>query len=173
LRSLGQALLRQGDTEVAGRIVQEIENLDPDAFTVNAECAAFRGSWLCERGNLAGAIDVYKTALANNPRSYYLADILGQAQLRDQDLDGARATYRKARDILRSLSEHNIWTEATAATAALVVGQQADVIEHLRRIGSMNPSGDNKSSILKGLQEVRHALALPGSLGAEWEETLG
>ena len=73
-------------------------------------------------GDVRGAAGVYAAALAANPNSYYLADLLAQTQPELHDGADARATYRQALDIIRRLDERNTWSRATAATACIALG---------------------------------------------------
>jgi tetratricopeptide (TPR) repeat protein len=174
LHMLGLALLGLGDgrrkeaTEVIGRM----EGLVPDIWRNNAECAALKARYLRASGDDVGALRVLRDAFALNSHSYYLADLIGQACLASGDKPGAIQAYQKVSEILRSASESNVWTHATAATAAAVVGNAEETLRHLAAIATTKPKPRDRESILKGLERVHKALELDSATLMEWRKCL-
>jgi tetratricopeptide (TPR) repeat protein len=173
LRSLGQAFLGSGQVGEAGGVIDDIELLDPDAFIHNVECAALKGRWLLQHVRRDEALQLYERAFARNPNSYYLADLLGQVRLEAGDRDGARQAYGRALQIIDGLRESNLWVEATAATAALVTGDESKAKEHLARIGAFQPTQENLETIERGLRRCQRALGLSDESLAMWLAALG
>ncbi len=173
LRALGQALLGSGQLGAAGTVINDIELLDPDAFIHNVECAALKGRWLLQNTRRDEALRLYENASARNPNSYYLADLLGQIRLEAGDHDGARQAYGRALQIIDGLRESNLWVEATAATAALVTGDESKAKEHLARVGAFQPTQENLETIERGLRRCQQALGLTEESFATWLAALG
>jgi tetratricopeptide (TPR) repeat protein len=172
LRALGQAYLGGDEADAAGTVIDDIEELDPDAFVHNVECAALKGRWLLQRGRGREAENVYARACERNPDSYYLADLLGQVRLEVGDQDGAREAYAQALEIIERLPEQNLWVEATAATAAVVTGDQAKTLDHLQRAQALQPTQENLDAIERGLRRCQRALGLGENVFAEWQKAL-
>lgn len=173
LRQLGRAQLDNEQVEAAGETIAQIRRLDAAAFVHNVECAALLGRWHRERHELHEERDVYREALANAPDSYYLADLLGQTQLSLRDVEAARVAYRKASAALERVSDHNIWTHATAATAAIVNGDEQDGLAHLRCVRrDFNPGNDDLASIGRGLGRLRDALPADAETFERWMAAL-
>lgn len=154
LRSLGRAYLETQEPASADRMLQRIEELDGQAFLRNAECAALKARYLRESGRLADAVAVIGRALEQNPDSYYLANLHGEALLESGDVAQARVSFGKALTILSRLRETNIWTLATAANAAFVVGEDARVADQLKAILAQSPDADELATIEKGLRRL-------------------
>ena len=140
-------------------VMAAITDLDEDAFCANPNTAALFGKYQrVALGDLDGAIATFSLALDRNPASYYLADVLGQAQLEAGRVEDARTTYRRAIEILDELAaagESNIWTSATYATASLVCGdiQMAEQsLAELARSDDLTPSA--RDSIVNGIRTV-------------------
>jgi len=136
------------------------------------ECAARKGRWLRDT-DPGSARKVYQEAFLRNRKSYYLGDLLGQMQLQVGDRDAARITYGQVLEIINSLAEQNLWTQATAANAAIVSGADPAVVkEKLRQIRNFNPSPENLRSIEDGLKRVQQALGVGDAVFAEWVAAL-
>ena len=172
LRALGQALLGTDDAPAVGELLDDIERLDPDAFSQNVECAALKGRWLVDSGRRDEAGKVYAAAIERNSDSYYLADLLGQLRLELGDRDGAREAYAKALAIIERLPEQNLWIEATAASAAAALGENDKVVLHLRRAREFQPTQDNIDAIERGLRRCQVALGLDEATFLEWQQAL-
>jgi tetratricopeptide (TPR) repeat protein len=172
LRALGQAYLGGDEAEAAGGVIDDIGELDPEAFAHNVECAALKGRWLLQRGRGQEAENVYDRAFEHHPDSYYLADLLGQVRLELGDQDGAREAYTQALEIIERLPEQNLWVEATAATAAVVAGDQAKALQHLQRARALQPTQENLDAIERGLRRCQRALGLGENAFAEWQLVL-
>ncbi len=160
LRALGQALLGARELDDAGTVIEDIARLDPDAFIDSVECAALRGRWLLALGRPDDALSTYEKAFARNPKSYYLADLIGQTRLAVGDSAGARVSYGRALSIIEGLKESNLWVEATAATAALVTDDDAAVRRHLKAVADHEPSQENVETIERGLRRCQESLGL-------------
>jgi tetratricopeptide (TPR) repeat protein len=168
LRELGLAYLDAQRYEDAEKVVARIAELDKDAFARNVECAALKARLQRERNDLEGAARTYETALNNNPKSYYLADVLGQTLLQIGNLPSAEAAYRRAAAILDSLPEQNIWTHATRATASLVMKDEPGALQHLARIAALQPAADARERIERGLERVSRSLGSDPASFERW-----
>ncbi|MGY2082274.1 TIR domain-containing protein [Blastococcus sp. SYSU DS0539] len=173
LRTLGEAALKDTDLEATGSYIEEIERLDRQAFQRNADCAALKGKLLRLKADLPGAREVYAAALKQNQDSYYLYDLLGQVELQRGDMPAATKAYREALNAVGRLDERSMWASATAATASLVLGQQAAMTQHLAAFARTRPSLDSvralegalaacNDHLPPSLQVSRDALRVPG-----------
>jgi tetratricopeptide (TPR) repeat protein len=151
LRRLGKAYLDQNDSKKAGTILAEIEGLDPTAFERNAENAALKARWFEDSGNKLGARDVLAAAYQNNSSSYYLGDRLGQLLIALGDSVKAKEVYAQVRRTVSDLREQNVWTHATALSAAIVCGDDAGAEQELDRLRELRPSRGELDSIERGL----------------------
>jgi tetratricopeptide (TPR) repeat protein len=147
-------------------VMAAITDLDEDAFCSNANTAALFGKYQrVALHDVDGAIATFSVALDRNPASYYLADVLGQAQLEAGRVDDARATYRRAIEILDELAtagESNIWTHATYATASLVCGEiqvAEQNLDAVARSDDLTPSVAD--SIVNGIRTVGARIGVP------------
>jgi tetratricopeptide (TPR) repeat protein len=154
--------------EEVDAVMAAISDLDDDAYCSNPDTAALFGKYQrLALGDLDGAIATFSVALERNTDSYYLADVLGQAQLEAGQLDDARATYRRAIDILDALAaagEQNVWTRATHATASLVCGETEMAAQHLAAVGeSDDVTPSVLDSIASGVRTVAARIELDPS----------
>lgn len=174
LRMLGQALLGLGDRKQkeTSDVIARMQELVPDIWRTNAECAALKARYLRTGGDDGGALQVLREAFVLNSQSSYLADLIGQACLASGDEAGARQAYQKALNILRDAGETNIWAHATAATAAVVVGDTHETRCQLEAIAAAKPKPRDRDSILGGLERVQKALKLDDSALEEWKRWL-
>jgi tetratricopeptide (TPR) repeat protein len=154
LRNLGQALVSDRDFAKGEEVLKKITELDLEAFERNTECAALKGRWHRDQEQWQQAHDVYQKAYDKTPESYYLADLLGQMKLRLKNLDEAKQVYLAALNNLNRLAEHNVWTHATAANAAIVAGDLAEARRHLEALRELRPSPTQAESIVRGIKEV-------------------
>jgi len=146
-RLLGESATQEREAGARAEVqslLAAIRDLDQNAFVSSPDAAALYGKYLrrVER-DVRGAADVYGAALAVNPNSYYLADLLAQTQLELGEGTEARATYRQALDIIHRLDEKGTWSRATAATACVALGDIDGARGYLRSIvdqGSESPS---------------------------------
>lgn len=167
LRGQGLAYLDASRLDDAAAVVDRIGALDAAAFARNVECAALKARLQRERGDQDGAATTYKTALDNNPDSYYLADVLGQTLLALKRIDDARAAYRRAVEIIDRLAERNLWIYATLITASLVLGDSERALCHLADIAELHPSPDDLARVEGGFERVHKLLGLDAALLAE------
>jgi tetratricopeptide (TPR) repeat protein len=158
LRRLGKAYLDMNDVEEARKIVMEIEKLDPGAFRMNVENAALKARLFRASDDWEGARDVLKDAFENNPDSYYLGDLLGQALLKIGDIERAKEVYTRVRRILSGLREENVWSWATALTAAIVCDDEPAQMHAVARLHAMNPSRGDLETIERGVDGLAAAL---------------
>lgn len=174
LHLLGLALLGRGEPrrKEAAAVIERMQELVPEIWRSNAECAALKARFLRGGGDTEGALQVLREAFAVNGHSYYLADLIGQACLAKGDLPGAREAYDKAAQILRDVGESNIWTLATAATAAAVLGKPNEIIRLLGAIAAKNPKPRDRNAIVGGLERVHKSLALDSHILSEWKQCL-
>jgi len=154
LRSLGRAYLETQNYDGAQAAIDRITELDGDALTTSPECAALDARYLRERKRLPEAIAVLGDALAANPDSYYLANLHGEYSLEAGNREQAKASFGVARKIIERLREPNIWTNATAANAAFVVGDDDGAEKLLRAVMAKNPDADELATIERGLRRL-------------------
>lgn len=173
LRALGQALIGAHRLDAAGGVLDDIARLDPDAFVHNVESAALKGRWLLQHGRRDDALTVYEAAFSRNSASYYLADLIGQVRLENGDRTGAEVVYGRALAIIESLRETNLWVEATAATAAVVTGDEDAARRHLEAVAAFEPTQENLDGIERGLRRCQRALGYSEDRLASWLALLG
>jgi tetratricopeptide (TPR) repeat protein len=159
LRRLGKAYLDQKDASKAETILKDIEELDETAFKRNAENAALKARWYEQKDNLIGARDVLAAAYENLPSSYYLGDRLGQLLVALGDIGKAKEVYAQVRRTLHSLREQNIWTYATALSAAIVCDDGADEQRLLDNLRELRPSRGELASIERGIGTLLQPLS--------------
>jgi tetratricopeptide (TPR) repeat protein len=133
-----------------------IKDLDPDAFVSSPDAAALYGKYLRRVAKKPeSAVHVYAAALRESPNSYYLADLLAQTYLELGRSDEAQATYRQAIGIIDRLGEINVWSQATAATARIALGDVDGARKHLVAITTLGPiSRAELDTICSGVREV-------------------
>ena len=160
--SMKRLLAGQADT-TASRTRQDIESLleaikdlDPEAFVFSPDAAALYGKYLRRVAEKPeSAVDVYAAALRASPNSYYLADLLAQTLLDLGREDEAKATYRQAIEIIDLLGENSVWSQATAATARLALGDVDGARKHVVAITALRSiSRAELDTICSGLREV-------------------
>jgi len=162
LHKLGLARLEAGGDEDVREILDQMADLDPDAFARNVDCAALKGRWLREkREDKRGAMAIYELAWERNAFSYYAGDLLGQSKLECDDRSGAREVYRQVFEIVDAPAEANVWTHATAANAALVLDQLERAVWHCRKVREHAPTTKNFASVMRGLEHVQKHLPVP------------
>jgi tetratricopeptide (TPR) repeat protein len=154
LRRLGKAYLDLKDSAKAGAVLEDMESLDPSAFKRNSENAALKARWYEQNGNILAARDLLEAAYAANPFAYYLGDRLGQMYLKSNNLERAREIYAQIRNNIRRLREKNVWTHATALTAAIVLNDQSEIRQAIGDLRIANPSVEEMDSIERGVQQV-------------------
>lgn len=154
LRQLGKALLDGGDREAAKAVIDRIDQLDKLAVVNNAECAALAGRWYRTSGNLRRADEIFAAALDANRDSYYLANLLAEVRLADGRKDDAADAFRRALSIINGLNETNEWIHATAANAALFLGDDEAAERHLKAVRAAEVDAGTRSTIERGLREI-------------------
>jgi tetratricopeptide (TPR) repeat protein len=175
LRRLGKAYLDQGKGrwEDAGKVIGVIEELDKTAFVRNAENAALKARWFSDRGAQTEAAAVLKAAFVHNPRSYYLADLLGQAQLLTGLADDARQTYSQVLALIDSMRERNVWAVATGFTASLVTGDEHRQRAFLDELAALSTTSEEAETIQRGVRKVAEAAGIDPHGLAKLEEAVG
>jgi tetratricopeptide (TPR) repeat protein len=171
LRTLGKAYLDKsqaaqdggGSGDAGGRaaawqIIERMQQLDEQAIARNVECAALVARYYRAERRFAEAAETVGAALQRNPESHYLANLLGEVYLDRDDLDSARVAFQRARDILAALRDTNVWTHATAANAAFVLGDDDDARTHLRAIRATKPDAGTLATIERGLHTLARKL---------------
>lgn len=154
LRQLGKAYLDSGERDRAKATIDLIVELDKKALVHNAECAALGARWYREGGNPGKAADILRAALDADPESYYLANLLGEVALESAQIPAARDAFERALDIIGRLRETNIWTHATAANAAFVLGKDELAAKNLKAIAETKPDAGSLATIEGGLERL-------------------
>ncbi len=136
-------------------LLKRIESLDSKALYASADTAALAAKYHRRiKGDSKKAIAIYQEALSHQPDSYYLADVLGQTQIEDQQFLEAKETYKNALEILDRLPDHSIWSLATKATANLVLDKILVAVKIVDEIIELNPTQNQLASIKEGLEDV-------------------
>ena len=178
-RLLGESATQEREAGARAEVqslLAAIRDLDQNAFVSSPDAAALYGKYLrrVERDARRCAADVYGAALAENPNSYYLADLLAQTQLELGEGTEARATYRQALDIIDRLDEKGsgagrrrlrpawLWATSTepAVICAAIVDQgsespsvldsiRAAIVEVAQRTGAAEDSTGGLLAILR------------------------
>ena len=155
LRTLGRAYLDSGDRAEAKAVIDRIERLDPDAVQKNVECAALAARWFREGKSLPEAAAVLDKALDRNVDSHYLANLLGEVWLEAGNLEKSQAAFQRSLTIISELEkrrESNIWTNASAANAAFVLGDDDRAASLLKAAAAMHPDSGSLGTIERGLR---------------------
>jgi tetratricopeptide (TPR) repeat protein len=167
LRRLGKAYLDLDQPAKAGAVLEDMESLDPSAFKRNSENAALKARWYEKSGDVLAARDLLQSVYTANPSAYYLGDRLGQMYLKSDNLERAREIYAQVRNNMRKLREKNVWTHATALTAAIVLNDQSEIRQAIEDLRGASPSVEEMDSIERGVQQViQIAGGDPGILAA-------
>jgi len=138
-------------------LLSRINELDPYALYSNPDSAALAAKYQRKIKNAPEtAIEIYTKALEHNPKSYYLADVLGQTQIETGALRNAKQTYQKAKNILKDLSDRNenIWSLATEVTSNIVLDNVDDAKESIRKITKLNPTENQLIAIKSGINDI-------------------
>jgi tetratricopeptide (TPR) repeat protein len=154
LRQLGKAYLDSGDRGRAKAVIDRIDELDSKALVHNAEYAALAARWYREGGNHAKAAEILRAALDDDRDSYYLANLLGEVALEGGQEQAGREAFKRALDIIARLRETNIWTHATAANAAFVLGNDELAAKNLKAVAETNPDAGALGTIEAGLDRL-------------------
>jgi tetratricopeptide (TPR) repeat protein len=164
LRRLGKAYLDMSDTAKVKTILDTIEELDKTAFERNAENAALKARWCEQKGDLIGASKVLKDAYENIPDSYYLGDRLGQVLIALGKTDEAADVYRQVARSVNELREQNVWTLATALSAAIVNNDDKATSKTLEQIRELRPTRGELDSVERGVSKLVQALKHDGDI---------
>jgi tetratricopeptide (TPR) repeat protein len=98
---------------------------------------------------------VLDKALDRNADSYYLANLLGEVWLEAGDVDKSRAAFQRSLAIISELEkrrESNVWTQASAANAAFVLGEDDRAASLLKAAAGMDPDSGSLATIERGLR---------------------
>lgn len=167
LRRLGKAYLDMGNREAADAVIKQMESLDPEVFVRNPENAAFKARRREDEGDLLGAAETLQKAYDANPKSYYLGDRLGQIYLKQGTrMDDARRVYEQVLTTIAGLSEHNVWSIATALGAAIALKRDDLVENHLEALRALRPSVEERESMWRGVAKIARAVGLDPALEA-------
>jgi tetratricopeptide (TPR) repeat protein len=158
LRMLGKAYLDDRDLEEAEKVIKRIKELDLEASSKNAECAALEGRWYREKMLFGKAAEVYENALPANPDSHYLANLAAEAYLSAKNEDKAKIYFKQAVDIISRLEETNVWTLATTANASVALGDPEAALSALREISELGPTSGERETIRNGLLRIADSL---------------
>jgi tetratricopeptide (TPR) repeat protein len=169
LRKLGQALLDDGQSKETGETIERIRKLDKGAFEKNQECAALNARYLTAARQYRKAADALEAAIVNNKNSYYLWELQAQALLQAGDRERAKGAYKTASDILGSLKEQNIWTHATAASAAIAFDDDAKALTELHAIRDLKPTANNLESVERGQKILQEGFGRPKEDLTKWK----
>jgi tetratricopeptide (TPR) repeat protein len=190
LHKLGMAYLDSQNPAGARETIERILQLDPDALRWNAEVAGLEGRFWKDEGRrrekegkdklarecFEKALQFYMGAMEieGNRISLYMVDNVGQLSLKLGDLDSAHKVYERAKAALENVTPQteDIWSLATRATTALVLGSEDEAIKHLQRLSTRSPSEKEKTSIGKGLELVREALGKTAADYQRWMSAL-
>lgn len=172
LRQQGNAYIAMEEYDKAWEVIEEIEELDKEAFERNAECAALKGKWLRRKSDPAEAAKVYAGALRHNRDSYYLANLAAEASLEAGDKQEAEKYYTDSRDIIERLNESNIWAWASAVNACLALSEEEEAKRLAAKIAGAEPSNEELNSIEGGFRVVQSHYDLPEPLLAELSDIL-
>ena len=164
LRALGKVKLDDGDKDGCEEILEDIEEMDKEAFLKNPENAALKARYLRERGNTQGEIDVLQQAFGQMSTSHYIGDLLGQALLEADQGEEAKKVYISVLKTMSELVTDNVWSEATRLTAALVCDQDEALTAALERLDELRPDAGERESISGGIERVSNHMALSESV---------
>jgi len=192
LHRLAQVYLDVADADAARQTIDHILSLDKDALKWNAEIAGLEGRYWKDQGRRRQAegkpqqaqesfkksLQAYETAMDIDgvKVDFYMADNVGQLSLTLGDIPAARKAYERARVALESVTgeTENVWSLATRATAALVLGaDEKEVLDYLTRIRAFEPTDSQKGSICRGLQLIAKALDKTDADYKRWVGALG
>ncbi len=169
LRPLAEASMKRvleggdADNEAARQeiktLLAAIGELDNRAYTATPEATGLLAKYHRRvLGEPLTALEIYKTGLEANPKSYYLADLVAQTELELGQRDAARISFGRALKIIEEIGrsgEENIWSHATAATACIALERFDRAREHLARVLAVGPpSSSEADSIARGIREV-------------------
>jgi tetratricopeptide (TPR) repeat protein len=172
IRRVGQAYLKKKDFEITAKVIERIGELDKNAFVHNVECAALKGKWYREQGDLTSAEKVFTKARANNPDSYYLTDLLGQVTLEKGDIEKAKGIYKDLLRILERLNELNLWAHSSGACASIVNENEDHATYHLQEIARFSPSKDKLETIEDSLKVIQEKLGLEDEKFNQWKRLM-
>lgn len=191
LHRLAQVYLDVSDADSARKTIDHILSLDKDALKWNAEIAGLEGRYWKDQGRrLAEArpeqsqesfrksLEAYQAAMDIDgvKVDFYMADNVGQLSLTLGDMEAAKKAYKRARVALESVTREteNVWSLATRATAALVLGaDESEALGYFARIREFGPTDSQKTSICRGLQLIAKALGKPDGDYGRWVAALG
>jgi tetratricopeptide (TPR) repeat protein len=192
LHRLAKSYLDKKDADFARRTIDHIKSLDKNALKWNAEIAGLEGRYWKDEGTkleadlkpqqaqeaFRNSLSAYMAAMAIDEVkvNVYMADNVGQLNLKLGDIPAAKEVYKRVRIALESVTSdtENIWSLATRANAALVLeADDKEALGYLARIRDFAPTEDNKTSICRGLQLIKKALDKTDADYGRWVAVLG
>jgi len=170
---LGMSNLGDKNFDEAKSIIDHILELDPEAGKNSAEVAGLIGRYWKDMASeyeddgkpaedaIRKARDAYKVVLEKDPSSYYMADNVGQLSMRIGEIDQAKDAYRQAEAALVNIKYDSIWSLATAVTSAIVLENDAEIINYLNAIKEKGATEKEIETIQRGLKELYKNLKDP------------
>jgi tetratricopeptide (TPR) repeat protein len=176
LHKLAKAYLDKGDPDGGRRTIDRILELDPTALKWNVEVAGLEGRYWKDDGgrkekadrpeqareSFRKARDAYQAAMEieGDRADYYAADNVGQLSLKLGDVEAAKRAYTRAKAALEGITpeNENVWTLATRATTAMVLGSEEEAVGYLKQLRALAPSESEKKSVRRGLESLREPL---------------
>jgi len=153
---LARAYLEYNDRDSAKELIDRIEELDSNAFVKSTECAALKGRYYSEAKNYSKAAEIYDEASAQNPDSYYLANLAAESYAATGELDQAKRKFQVVLTIIKRLGEDNVWTMASQANAYIALGDIDAAEEVLNEFTKKDRqiSNDERSIIQDGFNRI-------------------
>ena len=180
---LHQLALAEAENDNLGeamRIVdEEIRPLDRELETKNPEIAGLIGRlhrtrWEIknDREDLRKARNSYAAALVQSPRSYYMADNVGQLSLALGEIDVARSAFAKSIQAIRKLGETSVWSLASLAGAYFAHKENDKGLAALLQLRAKGPSPREVDSIVQGLERIAEGIGASDADRAGWRKAL-
>jgi tetratricopeptide (TPR) repeat protein len=186
LHRLAKCYLEAKDPEGARKTLDRILELDKNALKWNDEIAGLEGRYWKDKGKASeaeGRLELARDSftrarnayqavmdLAGDRVPFYLADNVGQLNLKIGDVEGARRAYERARAALEAVTSDNedVWSLATRVTTALYFGSEDEALRYLVQIHDCRPSEEEQKSIAGGLDLLRGGLKASDARHRAW-----
>jgi tetratricopeptide (TPR) repeat protein len=157
--NLGHVLNMKGDLDEAIRAFRRVLALEPDSISTHKHL----GLTLDRRGDRAGldeVIEKVRQLIQRKPNEPEACSVLGDLLLKKKDLDGARAAFRRAKDLLprdnfdahfnlgRHLKDERLFDEALA------------VIQYCEELATKTKRADLQERAAREARETKQAQLL-------------